>query len=393
MTWPSAQAETDHANVPFFFGEAKYMLSQTIKQDAGRVIDLEPNTLMALDSSTRKWVPLTSVDFALTPGRMVCGAFGSTPAIMQAITDGEFAVSIDGVAMDITGLDFSPISAGTDAPATGVCGALGTNLAGMQAVTDGSFQITVNGVAHDITGLDWSSITALDEVVDTINAAVEGKQFRAIYDSKTTVVTFVSNKWGEQSTITALTAGSAGTDVSGSGFLNGLTGTITLTQGTGGDVWLTDMAQIINYAANGRFEVEWDGTQFQFISESQGVHSSVTVLSAVSGGSGTDISGASYLNGLTGTGTVTAGTGGDGEDIPAGIYRGSAILAATIVAGDVEYNDIIVGGPIVFDEDALVIENSLTMNDIVVRTGKTVRMTLIDKGLNPRTSADIHANV
>jgi hypothetical protein len=513
MGWPPAQAETDHSNVPFMQGEPKGLLDQTIEQDAGRSIPLASNTLMAQRFSDRKWVPITDVDPTLTFAKMVCGAFGSTPAAMQAITDGEFAITMDGVLINITALDFSEIDAPTDAHANAVLGAFGSTAILMQAITDGSFQITVDGQAFDITGLDFSpieagddthasalcganganlaawqaignggfaitvdgrlitvadadftAVPALTDVAARINSHIGGTGVECRYNVGTDVFSFVSSttgeastisvlaaggttdisgagflngtgatltqgvggdvfgtvvkdilnnacdgfftfQWdgtqytiisegtGEASTITALTAGSAGTDISGAAFLNGLTGVAVLTQGTGGEPFVTQMVDIINAAADGRYSAEWNGVQYTFVTPTPGTQGAVTVLTAVAGGAGTDISGAGHLNGLTGVGTVTTGTGDDGEDLPTGIYRGSAITAAALVAGDVTGNDILVGGPCIFDEDGLTIENSLTMNSIVVRLGKTIRMALIALGLNPRPSVDVDANV
>lgn len=65
----------------------------------------------------------------------------------------------------------------------------------------------------------------------------------------------------------------------------------------------------IQTATSGSEEVEWDGTQFIIRSGDTSSSSAITVLSAVSGGTGTDISGAgatAFLDGDTGNGTVTA---------------------------------------------------------------------------------------
>ena len=378
------QAETDHENVPLLWGDVKFLEAQTIVQDAGRSIALADMTVMAQVGSSRKWTPLRDVDPATTPGKMVCGTFGATVATMQAISDGSFQVQIDGeTAISITGLDFSEIKSVGDTSATCVCGAIGTNLAGFQAVTDGTFNITIDGTVIGITGLDWSSITALDELADTINYKALGR-FEAYYDSKATVVWFRSLKTGAVSTISALSAQGTGTDVSGSGFLNGLTGTATLVQGVGSDDSGLTIADVINSAAAGRFRVEWDGVKFTFLSPTQGVASAVSVLTA--GASGTDISGSSYLNGLTGTGTATAGTGLDGSELPLGIYRGGSIAAATIVAGDVTGNDIVQPGGLYVNETELVLENSLTMNTVIPTKGMTIRSYLHSIGVFPRTS-------
>jgi len=509
----AVQYQLNNTVIPFYRdGDGRIKDSETFEQDAARAAALAQYTVVAQKAATRKWVPLTSVDPTLTKGKMVCGAAGTAEAGFQAVSDGEFAVTVDGVAMDITGLDFTGIEAptrtgavalcgalGTDeagfqavsdgefaitvdgvamditgldfsgvqAPtatgATAVCGALGTNLAGFQAVTNGGFGITVDGVALDITGLDFSSIAALDEIVDTINSAALGT-VTAVYDSKTTVVSFLSETRGDTSTITVLGAPSGGTDISGAGFLNGASATLvqgtgddgtdrniadvindaaagrfsctyngsriaflshkrgdtstitvlsavsggagtdisgagflnglaaSLTQGTGDDGTDRNLADVINDAAAGRFFVTYDGARVAFYSPTLGTQSSVTVLSAVSGGAGTDISGAGYLNGLTGTGTATAGTGGDGSDLPSGIFVGSAIAAADLVAGDVTGQMVLVGGNVVVDKNQLTLENSLAVTDVVVARGETIEAVLQGRGIYLNDSRDISSH-
>lgn len=384
----AVQNQLDLSNIPFMRGgEGRIRDNETFEQDAGRAADLAIHTVVAQKAATRKWVPLTSVDPTLTKGKMVCGAAGTAEAGFQAVSDGEFATAIDGVAMDITALDFTGIEAPTRTNAKLVCGAIGTNLAGFQAVTDGEFQLAVDANAYSITGLDWSAITALDEVVDPINAQAAGR-FLAVYDSKTTIVTIFSLINGDTSTMGYLTAGAAGTDVSGAGFLNGLTGTGTLTQGAGDDGTDRNAGDVINEAAAGRFFVLYDGTAFSFFSTTLGVGSSVSVLTAVSGGGGTDISGAGYLNGLTGTGTATAGTGGDGSTLPTGIILNS-IPTASLVAGDVAGNLVLLGGNVICDTDQVVLENSLTLNDVVISLSKTLSRALEDRGIWLTDTIDI----
>lgn len=381
----AVQSSLNNAVTPFFRGgEGRIKDNETFEQDAARATALAVYTVVAQKAATRKWVPLSSVDPTLTKGKMVCGALGVTLAALEAITDGEFAISIDGVAMDITGLDFTGIEAPNATNAEAVCGALGTNLAGFQAVTDGSFRITVDGVQIDISGLDWSAIAALDEVVDTINTQAAGR-FTAIYDSKTDAVTMVSPRKGAVSTITVLSATGAGTDVSGAGFLNG--GSASLTQGDGDDSTDRNLASVINDAAAGRFFCTYDGSRVAFFSPTLGTQSSVSVLSAVSGGAGTDISGASYLNGLTGTGTATAGTGGDGSDLPSGIILNS-IPAASLVAGDVTGNLVLLGGNVTVDKEQVVLENSLALTDVVVARSATIESVLLDKGISITETID-----
>jgi hypothetical protein len=137
-------------------GDVKVKEAETIAQDAARAAVLANLTVMAKNQTTGKWVPLTDIDPDSAPAKMVTGAIGSE-ATFQAVSDGEFAITVDGVAMDITGLDFGGIEAPTATAATGVCGAFGPTLAAMQAITDGEFAITVDGVALTIDGLDFST--------------------------------------------------------------------------------------------------------------------------------------------------------------------------------------------------------------------------------------------
>lgn len=150
---------------------------------------------------------------------------------------------------------------------------------------------------------------------------------------------------------------------------------------------LTDIVGILQTALAGKCGVAYDevGDVFTFYSLTQGLpNSTITELSA--GSAGTDISGAGFLNGLSGTGTVTAATGEASVAIPAGIYVGDDIAAATVVAGDVSDADLLVGSDKMIDEDMIVLENSLTLESVIVDTGKTIRQELQDIGIYPRKS-------
>ncbi len=259
------QVYTNQINQALFVGDAYVKDGQTILQDAGRATALAYGTVMALDTSTGKWSPLTAVSVLAYPAQMLTGANG-------------------------------------------------TNLAGWQAVTDGAFKITVDGTEVSLTGLDFSSITTLEEITDTINYAADGK-FTVVYDSKADKFKFFSPTTGAGSTITVLTAGASGTDISGSGFLNG----------------------------------------------------------------------------LTGTGTVTAGSGTNSAYLPAGILISSDIAAADLVAGDVTYQSVLTGGVVRFDKNLITLENSLTLADVITVGGLdvTIEQYLAQLGLYAQDSVDI----
>lgn len=248
------------------YGSGLFKDDITFLQDAGRVAALAPFTVLAQQASTKKWVPLTDVDPALTSASLECGANGGVVADYQA-ADAEFSIEIDGTQVDIQ--------------------------------------------------VDMTSITALTDIAPAINTI------------------------------------------------------------------------LIPYGAICTYNEETD--TFYFTSLTQGLpKSSISVLTAVSGGSGTDISGATHLNGLTGTGTVTDATGGDGEDIPLGVFWGSEIAAASLVAGDVTNRKVLVGGSnYVLDEDKIVLENSLDLDDIVTSSGKTIRQHLEALGIFTR---DVYTN-
>ena len=72
-----------------------------------------------------------------------------------------------------------------------------------------------------------------------------------------------------------------------------------------------------------------------------------------------------------------------------GIYLGDGILAATIVAGDVTDQLIMVAGNGAFvDENQIVLENSLTL-DTVLASGDTIREALYKLGIIPQATDDI----
>lgn len=88
-------------------------------------------------------------------------------------------------------------------------------------------------------------------------------------------------------------------------------------------------------------------------------------------------------------------TATDGTAIPQGIYVGPSIAAASIVAGDVTDNQILVGAAFI-DEAQLIIENSKTLATVINATGgadniniKTVRDYLADKGIFVEATVDI----
>lgn len=145
-------------------------------------------------------------------------------------------------------------------------------------------------------------------------------------------------------------------------------------------VAITEIPYIINSHASvaGKFrceDVDGVATAMRFVSLKKGTPaSSVSVLSAVTGGEGTSIAGGTTgLNGLTGTGTVTAATGDNYTTIPAGIYIGTSITAAALVAADVTKKQMLVGGfPVYVDKNQLVFEGSQALTSVIKVNGLAI---------------------
>lgn len=344
------------------------------------------------------------------PGSLQCGANGANLGAWQAVGDGAFNVTVNGVVINITGcvftsiVDLSDVAAVINEVALGRFTVLYDHTADTFAIvsnTTGETSIvtvlSAPGAGTDISGagfLDGQTGAGggvptagtggegtAQTVQDIINAELVGLGF-CYYDGDQFI--FVSRTAGELSTVGVLTAGTGGTDVSGAGFLNGAAGAATA--GTGGEGLYESISDIINAHAEGRFTCEFNGDAFVFISPTAGLPaSSISVLSDPAAG-GTDISGVGFLNGITAVGTVTAATGSDGTDKPAGIYMGNEITAAALVAGDIDDQPLLIGSDKMIDEDMIVLENSLTLADVVVATGRTIREELELMGIYPRKS-------
>jgi len=137
-------------------------------------------------------------------------------------------------------------------------------------------------------------------------------------------------------------------------------------------VGLEDIAEVLNAAMDGQLIAQYDITAdvISFNTPEGGVGQTLTVLTAVSGGSGTDVSGTGFLNGLTTVGVVVQGSVTGVEGVPAGVIV-RALTAAQIVAGDVVDVPVInFGRGLILDQDQITLENSLTLADIVYANGK-----------------------
>lgn len=89
------------------------------------------------------------------------------------------------------------------------------------AVSDGYFTISLDGASEEVGPCDFSTATDFDDVATIITTAMSAGT--CVYDATDSDnFIFTSGTTGDDSTVSALTAGITGTDISGAGFLNGL---------------------------------------------------------------------------------------------------------------------------------------------------------------------------
>lgn len=100
------------------------------------------------------------------------------------------------------------------------------NLVGLQAISDGEFSIDVDGNLQDIIGVDFTSDLSLTDVAATLQTAIQGVFPGVTVVENLGVFTITSATTGATSTVSFLTSvgGGGGTDVSGTGFLEGQAG-------------------------------------------------------------------------------------------------------------------------------------------------------------------------
>lgn len=94
------------------------------------------------------------------------------------------------------------------------------------AITDGSVGVEIGGTSEDITDIDFTGVTSMDQVALKIQTAI-----RTEAEINNVWVRWYTDHfvlWTKGSDIDYLTAGSAGTDISGASYMNGLTGVATL---------------------------------------------------------------------------------------------------------------------------------------------------------------------
>lgn len=115
------------------------------------------------------------------------------------------------------------------------CGVAQQTLATWTAVTSGSFAITIDGISANVTGINFTGLLSLAAVATAIQtklqaayASVSFTGATVTYNATTEAFTITSGTVGGLSSVSQLSAVSptSGTDISGSGFMNGQSGTV-----------------------------------------------------------------------------------------------------------------------------------------------------------------------
>lgn len=120
-----------------------------------------------------------------------------------------------------------------------ITGVVSSAIAAWNAVSDGEFTIEIDGVAYNVSGLDFSLDATLTAVATTITGGLTGAT--CTWNVTTGKFTITSSTTGETSTVSALSTytSGTGTDISGSGFMNGQVDVATVVPGTDADNLLT----------------------------------------------------------------------------------------------------------------------------------------------------------
>jgi hypothetical protein len=277
---------------------------------------------------------VTGLNFIPVKSKLTCGVSGAL-GTFQTVSDGSFKITIDGgTEQDITGLDFT-LTTDFDEVADVINGSLtdavcsysfGDSKFVFESLTEGINSdvtwLTPGSAGTDISGttgvylsgqsgaggsiLVGSGASSLLEVAEIINITLTDAT--CVFD--TDHFDFISDTTGISSNVTPLSNSLTGTSIASPTYLNGLSDVAILVPRTGASSY-DEVASIISDSVSGASCI-FNTDHFEFISDTKGINSTVSALSAGSSGidiSGTEISGEYYLNGLIGTAVITDGVG------------------------------------------------------------------------------------
>ena len=251
---------------------------------------------------------------------------------------------------------------------------ISANVTGLIAITNGSLTVTVNGVPHALSSINLTSVTTLAGIA----AIFDGLLTDCDVTATATQLIFTSKTNGSTSTV-ALSGGGGGTDLYGNSYLKGATAVavagINAGNATSGAFTTANISANVNaikIVANGDLTatingVDVDVTGLDFTacttlahiaavlqlsftdliitstataiiatSKTVGTTSDV-ILKALSGGTGTDMAGASYFN--TAAGSHVAGINSTGETLVAAVARTEGLVDYVGVMTNLEMED------------------------------------------------------
>ncbi len=140
-------------------------------------------------------------------------------------------------------LTIAPLQSSVSAtPGKFVSASLTANLAALIAITNGDLKVTVDAVAQNLHGLNFSQCVTLADVAAVIDAAV----IDCTVTATASVMTFTNSKVGTGSTLALATYAGGGTDLTGAGLLNVSGGTLTASgSNSSGETILAAIARLL----------------------------------------------------------------------------------------------------------------------------------------------------
>ena len=117
-------------------------------------------------------------------------------------------------------------------------------MAAIIAITNGDWKVTVNGIAQNVANLNFTQCATLPQVAAVLQAAL----IDCTVTATTTVLTITSNKVGSSSTIAVATYAGGGTDLNGASYFSGATGTPTSGANSSGETIAAAITRLLPQA-------------------------------------------------------------------------------------------------------------------------------------------------
>lgn len=116
-----------------------------------------------------------------------------------------------------------------------------SNVSNFAAITNGDLKVAVNGVAQNLTHLNFSNATTLAQIAAILQAAL----IDCVVTSNSTEIIITANKVGSTSTIAVASYAGGGTDLTGATLLNTSAGTATSGADSSGETIAQAIARIL----------------------------------------------------------------------------------------------------------------------------------------------------